>query len=79
VNNVFYFPFFHLNATFNYFAAAVLLRVVPGLVNATQSQQPQRKQEKKRKVRVQNAAPTLGVLQFFYFLEFFFKWNSKGE
>jgi hypothetical protein len=61
----FLFPFFsfHFTRLSIFFAAAVLLRVVPGLVNATQSQQPQRKQEKKRKVRVQHVAPTLGGLQ----------------
>ncbi len=78
VKNVFYFLFFiSINSTINSFTAAVLLRVVPGLVNATQSQQPQRKQEKKRKVRVQHVPLTLGGLNFVLFWNF--EWDSNGE
>jgi hypothetical protein len=72
-NNVILFPFFiSIYSTFNYFPAAVLLRVVPGLVNATQSQQPQRKQEKKRKVRVQHVTPPLEGFNFVLI------WNFNG-
>ena len=33
------------------FSAAVLLRVIPGVVNGSQAQQPERKEPRKRKVR----------------------------